>query len=155
MFLEVLNTSQIYPNTSKVRFVKRLTNYTKYVLDNLDSFVRYQEFETSPASLAKLLRITHSIPTESREPYPKRTDKINPAVDALGGHLSSTSPPMKTVNMSLDVEDLGLLYPVKKLTAQNLGRTLLFYDLRVGKNIDICEHIFYLMETSAKIGTIV
>ena len=28
-FLEVLNTSQIYPNTSKVRFVKGLANYIK------------------------------------------------------------------------------------------------------------------------------
>ena len=34
MFLEVLNTSQIYQNTSKVRFVKELANYTKYVLNN-------------------------------------------------------------------------------------------------------------------------
>ena len=28
-FLEVLNTSQIYPNTSKMRFVKGLANYIK------------------------------------------------------------------------------------------------------------------------------
>ena len=34
-FLEVLNTSQIYPNTSKACFVKGLANYTKYVLNNL------------------------------------------------------------------------------------------------------------------------
>ena len=33
MLLEVLNTSYIYPNTSKVRFVKGLANYTKYVLN--------------------------------------------------------------------------------------------------------------------------
>ena len=29
IFLEVLNTSEIYPNTSKVRFVKELANYIK------------------------------------------------------------------------------------------------------------------------------
>ena len=29
LFLETLNTSQIYPNTSKVRFVKGLANYIK------------------------------------------------------------------------------------------------------------------------------
>ena len=29
LFLEALNTSQIYPNTSKVRFVKGLANYIK------------------------------------------------------------------------------------------------------------------------------
>ena len=29
LFLEVLNTSYIYPNTSKVRFVKGLANYKK------------------------------------------------------------------------------------------------------------------------------
>ena len=29
LFLEVLNTSLIYPNTSKVCFVKRLANYIK------------------------------------------------------------------------------------------------------------------------------
>ena len=29
MFLEILNTSQIYPNTSKVHFVKELANYNK------------------------------------------------------------------------------------------------------------------------------
>ena len=29
LFLEVLNTSWIYPITSKVCFVKRLANYTK------------------------------------------------------------------------------------------------------------------------------
>ena len=33
MFLEVLNTSYIYLNTSKVRFIKGLVNYTKYVLN--------------------------------------------------------------------------------------------------------------------------
>ena len=31
LFFEVLNTSQIYPITSKVRFVKGLANYIKYV----------------------------------------------------------------------------------------------------------------------------
>ena len=31
LFLEILNPSQIYPITSKVRFVKGLANYIKYV----------------------------------------------------------------------------------------------------------------------------
>ena len=35
IFLEVLNTSQIYPNTRKMRFVKGLANYTKYVLNKI------------------------------------------------------------------------------------------------------------------------
>ena len=35
MFLEDLNPSQIYPITSKVRFVKRLANYVGYVPNNL------------------------------------------------------------------------------------------------------------------------
>ena len=30
MFFEILNTSQIYPNTSKLRFVKELANYIKW-----------------------------------------------------------------------------------------------------------------------------
>ena len=35
MFLEVLYSSEIYPITSKVHFVKELANYIKYVLNNL------------------------------------------------------------------------------------------------------------------------
>ena len=41
MFLEVLNSSYIYLITSKVHFVKRLTNYIKYVLNN--GYRRYRE----------------------------------------------------------------------------------------------------------------
>ena len=43
MFLEVLNLSQIYPITSKVHFVKGLTNYIKYVL-NIFSFCQISLF---------------------------------------------------------------------------------------------------------------
>ena len=39
LFLEVLNTSYIYPITSKVRFVKKLANYIKYLtyVPNIES----------------------------------------------------------------------------------------------------------------------
>ena len=58
MFLEVLNTSWIYLNTSKVHFVKRLANYTKYVLNNLPLW----QFVTKPQQTNELMRevINHS-----------------------------------------------------------------------------------------------
>ena len=43
MFLEVLKTSYIYPDTSKVRFVKGLANYTKYVLNSLNNALNTYE----------------------------------------------------------------------------------------------------------------
>ena len=59
MFLEVLNTSQIYPNTSKVCFVKGLANYIKYVLNNLP----LQQSVTKPQKKNEHMRevINHSI----------------------------------------------------------------------------------------------
>lgn len=120
----------------------------------LDCWVRGKEFTVSPASLSNLLRI-HPVEIESTVPYPERRDKIDDVVVALGGYMLDQIKTMHTSTFKIEVRTLAYimiynLYPVKNLSTLNQGRTLFLYDLYLKKNINICEHIFYLMDASVR-----
>ena len=83
--------------------------------------------------------------------YEDRLDSTKEMIRILGGTLKKSS--MNTIPFTPKMRTLAHvmihnLYPVTNLTTLSVPRTIFLYDLFTHKEIDICGHIFHILNKS-------
>ena len=114
--------------------------------EHLNCWVRGRQLYITLELIQDLLEV-HPIIPNSTLPYDGRRTKITFAIEVLGGkekkqlmHIVDFSPTMKSFTYIM----IFNLYPMKNLTTLSQPRTLFLHDLYMGKEIDICAHIYHL-----------
>ena len=117
--------------------------------DHVNYWVRGKEFTISAMSIQNFLQIRLVI-LESSLPYDKRKSLVVSVIAlVLGGERLKKC--LLTTNFSLEMRILVYtmifnLFPVSNLTNLSYPRALFLHDLSKKKDIDICAHIYYLLE---------
>ena len=118
--------------------------------------MRGKRFSVTPIYLAKILHINRPI-----LPIPLVYDELNPdeevLQEALGANLefSSNGKSISVASLSPELRLLTMimcsnLYPLSSTGYMNLGQALFLHDLITDVEIDVCSHIFHILEKTVE-----
>ena len=118
--------------------------------DRIECWVRHKEFVITREIIQDFVEIRPPSQPISVQ-YEDRLSSTEEMVQLLGGKLKKSS--MNTIPFSPEMRTLAYvmihnLYPVTNLTTLSVPRTMFLYDLFTHKEINICGHIFHLLNKS-------
>ena len=118
--------------------------------DHINCWVRQKEFIIIRDSIQEFLEVRPPSQHISIQ-YDDRLESVKPMAELLYGFLKKKS--MNTIPFNAEMRTLAYilihnLYPVTNLTTLSRPRTIFLYDLFTHKMIDICSHIYYLLNKS-------
>ena len=136
-----------YENMVKEFYANAIVNR-----EEIKCWVRGKSFLVTPMYLAEILHINRPI-----LPIPPVYDELNPNEEflkkALGANLefSSNRNSISVASLSLELRLLTMimcsnLYPLLSTNYMNLGQALFLRDLISNEKIDVCSHIFHILE---------
>ena len=136
-----------YENMVKEFYANAIVNR-----EEIKCWVRGKSFSVTPMYLAEILHINRPILS-----IPPVYDELNPDEEflkkALGANLEFSSN-RKSISMASLSPELRLLtmimcsnlYPLSSTGYMNLGRALFLRNLISEEEIDVCSHIFHILE---------
>ena len=114
--------------------------------DRIGCWLRKREFYVTKESIQEILEVCLTT-QQSYLHYDDRRDSFVPIVEILGGDLEKKvvntipfTPKMRTLAYIM----IFNLYPMKNLTTLSRPRAIFLLNLFTHKEIDICNHIYYL-----------
>ena len=118
--------------------------------DRIECWVRHKEVVITREIIQDFVEIRPPSQPISVQ-YEDRLSSTEEMVQLLGGKLKKSS--MNTIPFSPEMRTLAYvmihnLYPVTNLTTLSVPRTMFLYDLFTHKEINICGHIFHLLNKS-------
>ena len=118
--------------------------------EQINCWVRQRELIITRESIQEVLEI-RPLSQQISIQYDERLDSLEPMADLLGGSFKKKS--MNTIPFNAEIRTLTHimihnLYLVTNLTTLSAPRTIFLYDLFTHKEIDICDHIYYLLTKS-------
>ena len=118
--------------------------------ERINYWMRQREFIITRESIQEVLEV-HPPSQQISIKYDDRLDSLEPMADLLSGSLKKKS--MNTIPFTMEMRTLAYimihnLYLVTNLTTLSEPRTIFLYDLFTHKEIDIYDHIYYLLTKS-------